>query len=261
MRHKAYAKVNIFLKIVGTRGDYHEIISRFVLHKNLFDELYFAEKKSDEEFELVGDFACPLFQNTIYKAYEALKQAGFGEEISQLFQKKALHVEKNIPSFAGLGGGSSDAASFLHMVNCEANLNLSDTKLASIGLGVGADVPFFVYNYDSANVAGIGEIVEKFDEKSLSVEVITPDIKCDTGTIYRAFRKEYKIDIKIAKQMSKMKSEELLKTYTDLELNDLLRPALKTDKNLENYRKENWFFSGSGSSFFRNINRSSHTLK
>jgi len=51
--------------------------------------------------------------------------------------------------------------------------------------------------------------------------------------------------------MSKMKSEELLKIYTDIELNDLLRPALKTDKNLENYRKENWFFSGSGSSFFK----------
>jgi len=253
MRYRAYAKVNIFLKIVGTRGNYHEIMSRFILVKNLFDELYFAEKKSDEEFELVGDFGCPLFQNTIYKAYEALKQAGFKEEIYKLFQKKALHVEKNIPSFAGLGGGSSDAACFLHMVNREANLNLSDTVLASIALNVGADVPFFVYNYESANVAGIGEIVEKFDEKALRLKVITPDIKCDTGAIYRAFRKEYKIDIELAKQMSKMKSEELLKIYTDLELNDLLRPALKTNLNLENYRKENWFFSGSGSSFFRNV--------
>lgn len=253
MRYKAYAKINIFLKIVGTRGNYHEILSRFILVKNLFDELYFAEKKSDEEFELVGDFGCPLFQNTIYKAYEALKEAGFKEEVTKLFQKKALHVEKNIPSFAGLGGGSSDCASFLHMVNCEANLGLSDAALANIGLGVGADVPFFVYNYESANVAGIGEIVEKFDEEALHVEIVTPDIKCDTGAIYRAFRKEYKIDINMAKQMLKMKSEELLKLYTDLELNDLLRPALKTDKNLENYRKENWFFSGSGSSFFRKV--------
>ena len=252
MKHKAYAKVNIFLKIVGTRGNYHEIISRFILVKNLFDELYFVEKNSDEEFELFGDFGCSIFQNTIYKAYEALKKAGFEEQISKLFKEKALHVEKNIPSFAGLGGGSSDAASFLHMVNDEANLNLNDTELAAIGLNVGADVPFFVYNFDSANVAGIGEIVEKFDEKALHVEVITPDIKCDTGAIYRAFRKEYKIDIKMAQNLSKIKSEELLKIYTDLELNDLLKPALKTDKNLKNYRKENWFFSGSGSSFFRN---------
>ena len=251
MRHKAYAKVNIFLKIVGTRGDYHEIMSRFILHKTLFDELYFVEKKSDKEFELVGDFGCPLYQNTIYKAYKALMKAGFGREVSKVFQTKALHVEKNIPSFAGLGGGSSDAASFLHMVNREANLNLSDDSLAVIGQSIGADVPFFVYRYDSANVLGIGEIVEKFDEKALSLEVITPDIKCDTGEVYRAFRKEYKIDINMAKKMLKMKSEELLKTYRDLELNDLLKPALKIDKNLENYRKENWFFSGSGSSFFR----------
>ncbi len=253
MRYKAYAKVNIFLKIVGTRGNYHEIISRFILVKNLFDELYFAPKKSNEEFELIGDFGCPLFQNTIYKAYEALKQAGFKGQISKIFQKKALHVDKYIPSFAGLGGGSSDAASFLHMVNDEANLGLSDTELANIGLRVGADVPFFIYNYESANVAGIGEIVEKFDEEALHVEVVTPDIRCDTGAIYRAFRKEYEVDIKMATKMSKTQSEELLKTYTDLELNDLLTPALKTDKNLECYRKENWFFSGSGSSFFRNI--------
>ena len=255
MKHKAYAKVNIFLKIVGTRGNYHEIMSRFILVKNLFDELYFVEKKSDEEFELYGDFGCSLFQNTIYKAYEALKKAGFEEQISKLFKEKALHVEKNIPSFAGLGGGSSDAASFLHMVNDEANLNLNDTELAAIGLNVGADVPFFVYNFESANVAGIGEIVEKFDEKALHVEVITPDIKCDTGAIYRAFRKDYKIDIKMAQNLSKIKSEELLQIYTDLELNDLLKPALKTDENLENYRKENWFFSGSGSSFFKTVDK------
>ncbi len=251
MKYKAYSKVNIFLKIVGVRGNYHEIISRFILVKNLFDELCFTEKKSDDEFELNGDFGCHLSQNTIYKAYEALKKAGFKEQVCKLFEEKALRVEKNIPSFAGLGGGSSDAASFLHMVNQEANLNLTDAELADIGLDVGADVPFFIYNYESANVSGIGEIVERFEEKALHVEVVTPDIKCDTGAIYRAFRQNYKTDINLAQNMSKTKSEELVKTYRDLELNDLLKPALKIEKNLENYRKENWFFSGSGSSFFK----------
>ena len=252
MKQKAYAKVNIFLKIVGTRGNYHEIKSRFILVKSLFDELELIPKRTKQEFELYGDFGCDLKSNTIYKAYEAFKKAGFQKQVVRLFEKYALHVEKNIPSFAGLGGGSSDAATFLHMVNDKANLNLTNSELAKIGVNVGADVPFFVFGYDSANVSGIGEIVEKFDEKTPHVEIVTPDIKCDTGAIYRAFRRDYKIDKKAALDMLNMKSEDLLKNYSDVELNDLLTPALKIEKDLEKYRRENWFFSGSGSSFFRN---------
>ncbi len=251
MKHKAYAKVNIFLKIVGVRGDYHEIISRFILVRNLFDELSFVDKNSNQEFELYGDFGCELKNNTIYKAYEALKNAGFQKQVTRLFENIALKVEKNIPSFAGLGGGSSDAATFLHMVNDKANLNLTNNELAEIGVNVGADVPFFVFGYESANVSGIGEAVEKFNEKALHVEIITPDIKCDTGAIYRTFRKDYKIDKNLALSMSNLKSEDLLENYSDVELNDLLIPALKIDKNLEKYRNKDWFFSGSGSSFFK----------
>ncbi len=255
MIYKAYAKVNIFLKVVGTRGDYHEICSRFILVKNLFDELNFVAKKSEQKFELSGDFGCELKQNTIYKAFVSLREAGFKQELDEFFSKNALHVEKHIPSFAGLGGGSSDAATFLKMVNKEVKLNLKDTELAKIGLRVGADVPFFIYGYTSANVSGIGERVEEFEERPPHVELMTPDIKCDTGEIYRAFREEYRVDLDLAHSMSKMKSAELLKRYSDTELNDLLKPALKVEKNLENYRKKDWFFSGSGSSFFRTIDK------
>ena len=73
MIYKAYAKVNIFLKIVGTRGDYHELVSRFIRVENLYDELKFSDKKEDCEFELVGDFGCDLKSNTIFKAYKAPK--------------------------------------------------------------------------------------------------------------------------------------------------------------------------------------------
>ncbi len=247
----AFAKVNVFLKIVGTRGGYHEINSRFILIKNLFDKLYLTSKKQTDEFELYGDFGCSLKQNTIYNAYLALCDAGYKKEIKEIFSNHALHVEKNIPSFAGLGGGSSDAAIFLRMANKKASLHLSDKELAEIGLRVGADVPFFIYGYDSANVSGIGEMVKEFKEKPLHVEVFTPDVKCDTGAIYRAFREDYKIDLKLADKMSKMSSVELLKRYDDQELNDLLKPALRVNQDLKNYRKKGWFFSGSGSSFFK----------
>ncbi len=255
MIYKAFAKVNVFLKIVGTRGNYHEIRSRFVLVENFFDELFLASKKTKDEFELYGDFGCELEQNTIYKTYEALKTAGYKKELEELFSKYSLHVRKNIPSFAGLGGGSSDAATFLLMVNAKANLGLKTEELAIIGSQVGADIAFFVYRYKSANVSGIGEVVQEFNEKPLHVEIFTPDIKCDTAKVYKAFRQNYKIDLKLADTMSNMKSEELLKSYSDIELNDLLQPAIRVDKNLELQRKKDWFFSGSGSSFFRNINK------
>ena len=251
MIHRAYAKVNIFLKIVGKRGDYHELLSRFVLVSNLYDELEFKNKQTDEEFELHGEFGCQLKSNTIYKAYLSICKAGYEKEIKKFFLSKSLHVKKNIPSFAGLGGGSSDAATFLHMINKEVNLGLSNEQLAKIGLKVGADVPFFVYGYKSANVSGIGEIVEEFMEAPLHVEIITPDIKCDTGAVYGAFRDNYKINVELAKEMSKMSSLELLKSYDDITLNDLFGVALKVYPELENYRKKEWFFSGSGSSFFK----------
>jgi len=252
--NKAYAKVNIFLKIVGIREHYHEILSRFILVKDLFDELKFISKKTGYDFELYGEFGCALEQNTIYKAYLALCNAGYKSEVKELFFKKALHVEKNIPSFAGLGGGSSDAAIFLKMVNKEAKLNLQNNQLAEIGLGIGADVPFFIHGYESANVSGIGEVVEPYEEKALHIETFTPDIHCDTGLVYKAFREDYHIDIDLAKKMSQMSSEKLLTTYDDITLNDLLTASLHTYEELENYRKKDWYFSGSGSSFFKVVN-------
>lgn len=255
MKYSAYAKVNIFLKIVGKRDNYHEILSRFILVENLYDELEFVAKKTEDEFELYGDFGCPLESNTIYKAYEAICKAGFTKELKELFTCKAILVRKNIPSFAGLGGGSSDAATFLHMINKEANLELSDKELAQIGLGVGADVPFFVYGFKSANVSGIGEVVEKFEEIPLSVKTFTPDIKCDTGAVYRAFRENYDIDVDLANKMAHMSSQELLNTYDDVTLNDLFGASLKVYPELEKQRKKDWFFSGSGSSFFKVIGK------
>jgi 4-diphosphocytidyl-2-C-methyl-D-erythritol kinase len=252
MIYKAYAKVNIFLKIVGTRGDYHELVSRFIRVENLYDELKFSDKKEDCEFELVGDFGCDLKSNTIFKAYKALCNAGYEDILKEFFGSKSLHVEKNIPSFAGLGGGSSDVATFLNMINANANLKLSVEELAKIGSSVGADVPFFVYGFKSANVSGIGEVVEEFEEEPLHVEIVTPKIMCDTAEVYKAFRQNFMIEPELAKKMANMSSLQLLDNYQSTTLNDLFRIALKLYPKLSEYKKEGWFFSGSGSSFFRN---------
>jgi 4-diphosphocytidyl-2-C-methyl-D-erythritol kinase len=251
MIHKAYAKVNVFLKIVGKRGSYHEILSRFVLVDGLYDVLRLQPKTSEEYFELVGEFGCALQSNTIYKALMAFSDAGYKEAIDTFCAKYALHVEKNIPSFAGLGGGSSDAATFLLLLNEFLHVNLSKEELSLIGSKVGADVPFFIYGYKSANVSGIGEVVKEFKEEPLHVKTFTPDIKCDTAKVYKAFREHYKVDVALAQKMADMSSNELVKRYDALTLNDLFGASLSVYPELAEYKKDGWFFSGSGSSFFK----------
>ncbi|MEA3371920.1 MAG: 4-(cytidine 5'-diphospho)-2-C-methyl-D-erythritol kinase [Campylobacterota bacterium] len=255
--HKAYAKVNIFLKITGTRGDYHEIISRFMKVESLYDELSFVSKEhldaKANEFKIVGDFSCETHDNTIYKAYFALKNATQSESLEKLMQTHAIKVEKNIPAFAGLGGGSSDAATYLKMCNEVLHLGLSVNELAKIGLSVGADVPFFIYGYDSANVSGIGEIVEGFDEELLDFEVFTPDVKISTPKVYKVYRESFyePIDGFETQRLKKMNSLEILNEMKADEANDLFKPALFEYKELKEHYKHGYYFSGSGSSFFR----------
>jgi len=250
-KYKAYAKVNIFLKITGKRGDYHEIISRFVRVNSLYDELYF-EKKEHNDFEIRGDFSCSVEQNTIYKAYQALLKATNSQKLQELMQTYAICVTKNIPAFAGLGGGSSDAATYLHMCNEILQLKLTPKELADIGLKVGADVPFFIYNYQSANVSGIGEIVEPFEEAPLHIITYTPKIEISTPKVYQTYSQYFYNPI-TQQEIQKLKttpSKEILKQYSLYQANDLLQPALKVYPQLKNYIKDGYYFSGSGSSFF-----------
>ena len=249
MTKKSYAKVNIFLKIVGLRDNYHLIASRFVRVKNLFDTISFIKKDVDN-FSIEGNFSCILEKNTVYKAYKELEKF---DEVKEFFKKNIVKIDKNIPEFAGLGGGSSNCATFLNMVNQACNLNLSKEELAKIGSNIGADVPFFVYEFDSANVSGIGEIVEEFKEESLNIEVITPKIACDTAKIYKNFREKFykELNKDEVKELFVTNSKDILKKFSINEANDLYFSALDLNRDLKKFEKDNWFFSGSGSSFFK----------
>lgn len=252
-QYKAYAKVNIFLKITGTRGSYHEIISRFMKVPTLFDTLSFVPKTTDESFEILGDFSCNTQQNTIYKAYTALQEMIASASLAKLMQTYAIKVDKRIPAFAGLGGGSSDAATYLKMCNEVLHLGLSLDELSEIGLRVGADVPFFIYNYESANVSGIGEIVEKFDEELLDIETFTPNIEISTPKVYGVYREDFfhPIDGFEVQKLKQLPSAEVLRVMSATEANDLFAPAMQAYPELKNHYRSGYFFSGSGSSFFR----------
>jgi len=255
-QYKAFAKVNIFLKITGMRGDYHEIISRFMKVNSMFDELSFVSKENvnakANEFKIMGNFSCDVTQNTIYKAYVALKEATNSEALEKLMQTHAVSVIKNIPAFAGLGGGSSDGATYLKMCNEVLHLGLSLNELATIGLKVGADVPFFIYGYDSANVSGIGEVVEAFDEELLTFDIFTPNIEISTPRVYKKYREAFyePIDGFKIQEFKNSKSVDILNSLSAKDANDLFAPALLEYGELKNHYKQGYFFSGSGSSFF-----------
>ncbi|MDD3054445.1 MAG: 4-(cytidine 5'-diphospho)-2-C-methyl-D-erythritol kinase [Aliarcobacter sp.] len=249
MSEKSYAKVNIFLKISDKRDEYHELVSRFVRVHSLFDTISFV-KSSRKAFCIIGNFSCNMETNTVYKAYKLLEKY---DGVEDFFKNYSVEVNKNIPEFAGLGGGSSNAATFLLMTNKYCNLNLSKDELSKIAIKIGADVPFFVYEYDSANVTGIGEIVEKFDEEMLNIDTITPNIKCNTGEIFKVFRENFykQISKNEADKLFKTKSIEILNNLNINEANDLYEPAISVYPKLEEYAQNSWFFSGSGSSFFK----------
>ena len=248
---KSYAKVNIFLKIAGKRDNYHELVSRFVRVKNLYDTITFIPENSKGEFNLIGDFGCAIEKNTIYKAFLELRNNC--PKIDAYFRVYSIKVDKKIPEFAGLGGGSSNAATFLIMANKLFDLYYSKEKLAKIGAKIGADVPFFVYEYDSANVTGIGEIVEEYEEETLEIEVVTPKVECNTGKIFTSFREKFYKEISLEEKdrLLNMNSIDILNKLDIKMANDLYEPALDTYPQLKEYAKENWFFSGSGSSFFK----------
>ena len=253
--YQANAKVNIFLKITGIRDNYHTLASRFMIVENLYDQLWFEEKPFSKQFIIDGMFDCTTEQNTIYKAYKALLESLNDPKIKEFFYTHKVVVKKAIPAFAGLGGGSSDAATFLAMLNERLDLSLEKEQLATIGLKVGADVPFFVYGYKSANVSGIGEIVEEFQEESFLVETITPPVKISTPAVYKKYRSDYFAPITKEQEQHLFltSSKEILQQMSLEEANDLFAPALALYPQLQQYKKAGWFFSGSGSSFFKKL--------
>ena len=242
MKIKSYAKVNIFLKIVGHDGDYHLIKSRFMKVKNLYDII---EIKEGEKFNIISDVNCVLRDNTVFRAYLELTRAY--PQIKKWFIGKEIYIHKNIPEMAGLGGGSSNAAAFLRLVNRESGLNLSEDELLKIGAKIGSDVAFFIKDVDVADVYSRGEVVIPRNEKALDIEVFTPPIECSTKEVYKCYKERF-FNPKDS-DFDKLSTKELLKLPKE-ELNDLFLPAVTLYPELKKYQNFG-YFSGSGSSFFK----------
>ena len=131
------AKINLFLEIISKRSDnFHNLNSVFQVVP-LYDKLSLSPA---ETIELqTNNTIIPVKDNLIIKAAELLKTR------YKIKEGGKFTLQKNIPSCAGLGGGSSNAATALVLANKLWKLNLKKEKLAAIGSEIGSDVPFFIY--------------------------------------------------------------------------------------------------------------------
>lgn len=180
---RAPAKLNLFLHITGMRADgYHLLQSAFVMI-DWCDELH-VQVRPDPAItreDVAVQEALPA-EDLIVRAARALQHAG------DVRQGAHIRLIKNIPTQAGMGGGSSDAASTLLTLNRLWGLHWSLERLLPIGLQLGADVPFFLGGR-SAWVEGVGEQLTPLPEIPELTRtrwiVIKPPQGVATATIFR----------------------------------------------------------------------------
>lgn len=172
----APAKVNLFLHVVGRRDDgYHLLESVFALI-DWRDTLHF-EVRADGVLSREDQVEALPPDDLILRAAKALQQAG------STTQGAHIVVEKHIPTQAGMGGGSSDAASTLLALNRLWGLNFSLDKLFTLGLALGADVPFFLGGRN-ALVTGIGDKMEPIHVPDARLAVVKPAQGVSTQLIF-----------------------------------------------------------------------------
>lgn len=170
------AKLNLFLHITGRRPNgYHELQSIFQLI-DLCDWLEF-EQTDDQQIQIEGLSSVDLEQNLIYRAAQILQP--YAKAPSGLI----IRLEKNIPMGAGLGGGSSNAATTLIVLNQLWYCGLNSEQLAELGVKLGADVPIFVHGRN-AWAEGIGEHLTFIDLDQKQFIVLKPDCFISTQQLF-----------------------------------------------------------------------------
>ena len=173
----APGKLNLFLHITGRRTDgYHLLQSVFMLI-DWWDVLHF-DLREDGQL-LRQDLGSPLpAVDLCLKAAQTLQKA------SGTPQGALIRVQKNLPSEAGLGGGSSDAATTLLALNRLWGLNWQLSRLLPLGASLGADVPFFLGGRN-AWVQGIGEQLQPIELPPARFVVLKPQQGLSTATIFQ----------------------------------------------------------------------------
>ncbi|MBK9295103.1 MAG: 4-(cytidine 5'-diphospho)-2-C-methyl-D-erythritol kinase [Oligoflexia bacterium] len=239
------AKINLNLKILGTRSDGYHLLDSIFLPISLFDEINIFKNTATASDEV--DFVFPsvtrkLKNNTVEKVLLKARQ------INPKLPFFKVTVKKNIPVGAGLGGGSSNAAAVLNYLN-EQFLELKEEELVDFASHIGADVPFFL-KQKAARVTGIGEKIELIDNIGpLELIICRPPFSISTKEAYSWYDAQSKLTASTIGANSMICGVNLI--------NDLEVPVIKKRPEIADIKKaliENGalgsLMTGSGSAVF-----------
>jgi 4-diphosphocytidyl-2-C-methyl-D-erythritol kinase len=248
IRLKAPAKINWFLSVLNKREDgYHDIVSSLQCVE-LFDILSFEEAG---EIHLLSEMGIPAEGNLVYKAAVLLKK------MSSYKRGARIHLQKNIPVAAGLGGGSSDAAATLIGLNRLWGLNLDKKTLMRLAAEIGSDVPFFLSGTLSL-AEGRGEKVTDLPaESSAIILLVKPDIAVSTSWAYQSYKTgltKKPVDIKLFCQALVSRNFFLLRDMVGNDLEEVVFGKYPAVGKIKRILLENGalfsLMSGSGSAVF-----------
>lgn len=186
----APAKINLYLHIVGRRDDGYHLLESIFVFMQWGDEVI-VKASNTISLTITGPASTPLKyfspeQNICYRAAKLLQQK------YNVSAGAHIHVVKNIPVSAGLGGGSSDAATTLKLLNQFWELQLSIETLCALGATLGADVPACIHA-TPAFVSGVGEKITPItlSEKNIFVLLVNPNHALSTQKIFQHYRDDH----------------------------------------------------------------------
>ena len=184
LSERAFAKINLTLRVVGRRTDgYHELES-LVAFANVADTLT-LEPGSTDGLQMSGPFAHksgPVDDNLVLKALGELRRHVPGLKGGQ------FHLEKNLPVAAGIGGGSADAAAALRLLARVNGIALDDLRLMAAAKAVGADVPVCMDSRPRI-MRGIGEVLTApLDLERIPAVLVNPGVALGTREVFGQFK-------------------------------------------------------------------------
>lgn len=214
----APAKINLNLHILGKKENGYHLLDSLVVFSNFGDEIS-IEPSSEIHFEILGDNTADLkmdANNLMVKAHHLLEQY-----VNKKLPCK-ITLTKNLPIAAGVGGGSSDGATTLKLLNQFFNLGITEQKLMDLSLTLGADLPVCLYG-QNCFMSGIGEKITPIDHfPKLYIGLINPLIPTSTQDIFTALRPPYSVPLDYVKNFHVHNLFPWLKQTH----NDLQKPAI-----------------------------------
>lgn len=222
------AKINLGLQVTGKLpSGYHTLETVFYPINFLFDEMSITESSNLEIITENSIENIPIKKHLCYKAFQKIKDTF--PEISNV----KIHLKKNIPSGAGLGGGSSDAAFTLLALRDLFDLEISNEELAEMAVEIGADVPFFLYN-QPMYAEGIGEKLTILDlTVNGEIEIFPNEFHLSTADIFGmyAIKTEHHTDLRKCLEFP-------VDTWQNCLHNDLERPAFQKIPKLRKQKED-----------------------